>query len=149
MANNTKSKKNQGMTLSQLAARTTMDRIERARHVKLLQTKIGHNAEGQGFIAAQTTTTRKVDPHGRLVRVTSGSKYVTMITFVDKKLHCIVSCSCDDNLFRWEVANTKRKASEIEYSNGENPVVTNPKLNPGLCKHLYAVFVSVRSRLPK
>jgi hypothetical protein len=140
--------KNQGMTLSQLAARTTMDRIERSRYVKLLKTKMGHDANGYGFIAAQTTTTKVVDQSGRLVRHV-GSKYITMVTFFDKQLHCRVSCSCDDNLFRWEVANTKRNAAEIEYSNGERPKVTNPTMNPGLCKHLYALYVSVRFKLPK
>ena len=141
--------KNQGMTATQLFARTTMDRIERARHVKLLKTKIGHDADGYGFVAAQTTTVRKIDEKGRLIRVKNGPKYVTMITFFDKYLHCRISCSCDDNLFRWEVSNTLRKASEIEYSNGDLPVMTNPKLNPGMCKHLVALYQSIRSRLPK
>lgn len=138
--------KNVGMTLPQLAGRTTRDRIDRAQHVKILQTKTGYDNQGQAYIAGQTTTVRKVDDKGKLVRY-KGPKYVTMITFIDRSLHCLVSCSCSDNLFRWEVANTKRKASEVEYSNGDDPTTTNPRMNPGLCKHLYAVYVTIKSKL--
>ena len=49
------------------------------------------------------------------------------------------SCDCRDFLYRWEVANHKVGAAKIIFSNGEDPVKTNPSERPGLCKHLLAL----------
>lgn len=48
-----------------------------------------------------------------------------------------VQCSCPFFLFNCEYALAKIGSSEIKYSNGKPPVVTNPKMVPFLCKHLY------------
>ena len=50
-----------------------------------------------------------------------------------KQKRVLVSCSCDNFCYWWEVADTHWGASRIKYSNGENPDVTNPGLHPGLC----------------
>lgn len=47
-----------------------------------------------------------------------------------------VTCSCGNFLFQWEVSNAYRGISDIVYSNGDFPIVTNPNLKPGVCKHL-------------
>lgn len=56
--------------------------------------------------------------------------------FSDIKVPVVVSCNCENYMFTWEVANNKKGSSEIEFSNGELPLMTNPSLVPGLCRHL-------------
>lgn len=53
---------------------------------------------------------------------------------------CWVKCSCPYFLFHVEYALAKVGSSEIDYSNGRPPVVTNPHTIPHLCKHLYAAI---------
>lgn len=48
-----------------------------------------------------------------------------------------VKCSCPYFLFNCEYALAKHGSSEIDYSNGKPPVVTNPRMIPMLCKHLF------------
>lgn len=137
------------LNLRQLANKTTDLRKINSRYVKIKgRPKTGYDSEGHAYIAAQTYSTHVVTEKGVVLRNPSPSKYVTMITFVNKKLDCKVSCSCADNMFRWEVANWYKNASEIEYSNGERPRITNPRLNPGLCKHLFYLFLKIQHKLP-
>lgn len=53
-----------------------------------------------------------------------------------RKLGCKVSCSCEDYLYRLEVSNRAHGSSDVIYSNGKKPKITNPDMHPGLCKHL-------------
>lgn len=53
-----------------------------------------------------------------------------------KQRHLIVSCQCDFFLYYCEVALNHWGSAKIKYSNGEHPHVTNPQLQPMLCKHL-------------
>ncbi len=136
------------LTLRQLFKRTTEDRKQRAMYVKVLQMKTGHTKEGLGFVAAKTRSTHIVNGDGKLVRNPKPTTYVSMIIFIDRKLNCHVSCSCDDNLYRWEYANAGKNAAEIEYSNGEPPIYTNPGYKPGLCKHLVSLYLKIQPKLP-
>jgi hypothetical protein len=136
------------LTLKQLYSKTTPERKDRARFVRIIQTKIGHNKQGLGYVAARTYSRMKVGADGRLVKNEDPQHYVTVITFLNKKLQCIVSCSCFDNTMRWEFSNTQKGASEIEYSNGEPPVVTNPRQIVGMCKHLCKLYNTIQPRLP-
>jgi len=58
---------------------------------------------------------------------------------VNKQKKVICSCDCENFVFTFEYANAASGASRIVYGNGEPPVVTNPTMAPGLCKHLVAV----------
>lgn len=49
---------------------------------------------------------------------------------------CKVSCSCMDFLFTDEVSLFKRANADIRFSNGELPVIKNPRMVPQVCKHL-------------
>ena len=60
-----------------------------------------------------------------------------------------VSCSCPYFLFFCEVALAKHKATDIKYSNGAAPKVTNPRRIPWLCKHLVAFSVDAVNSVPK
>lgn len=136
------------LTLHQLHDRTSADRKQRSAYVKIIGKKTGHTPQGLGFVAAKTYSRYKVGRDGRLVPNTNPNHYVSMIVFVNKKLQCHVSCSCADNLYRWEYANTQHDASEIEYSNGDAATTTNPGNMPALCKHLVCLYQSIRAKLP-
>ncbi len=136
------------LTLSQLYRQTTSDRKQRSVYVKILKMKAGYNKAKQGFVAAQTYSRFKINDKGEIVRNVSPNKYVSVITFLDNKLHCHVSCSCSDTCFRWEVANSFKDGAVIEYSNGAAPDTTNPAYKIGMCKHLTALYLKVKPKLP-
>ncbi len=136
------------LTIRQLFTRTSKDRKQRAQYVRCLGMKTGYTKAGFGFVAAKSYSFYKVNSEGRLVRNLTPHKYLTMITFVNSKLQCHVSCSCEDNLYRWEFANANRGAAEIEYSNGDPPNTTNPEYKPALCKHLVALYLKIQPKLP-
>jgi hypothetical protein len=135
------------LTLPQLYQRTTSDRKQRSIYVRLLKVKAGYTKEGLGFIACQSYSRYKIDQSGKPVRNVKPNKYVTIIMFLDKSLHVKVSCSCEDNMFMYEVANHYKDAADIEYSNGDAPNIKNPKHNPGMCKHLIALFEHIKPKL--
>lgn len=62
---------------------------------------------------------------------------------INRHKKVIVSCSCENYVFTWEYANAVHGASRIVYGNGEPPVVTNPGLAPGMCKHLVAASLKI------
>jgi len=49
-------------------------------------------------------------------------------------------CDCENFKYVWEVALIKQKSSVKCFSNGKKPVITNPKMKPGMCKHLIAAL---------
>lgn len=57
-----------------------------------------------------------------------------------------VHCSCPYFLFHLEMALVLQKCSTQYDSNGDLPVITNPKLRPFLCKHLYAYLLFLIQR---
>lgn len=50
------------------------------------------------------------------------------------------SCSCPYYLYHVEVALTKRGSADINYSNGQLPKITNPRLVSHACKHIVAAL---------
>ena len=53
-----------------------------------------------------------------------------------RKMKVIVSCDCEDFMYRFEMANVYHQAAVRTYSNGARPKITNKKNRPGICKHL-------------
>ena len=136
------------LNLKQLFKRTDEGRMQRARYVKLVGLKTGHLRSGLGYVASKSMTTHKVNEKGKLVKVQDPRPHITVITFIDKKLNVHCACSCEDNTFRWEFANTQKNAAEIEYSNGAPPSTTNPNLRNSLCKHMVALVERIKPKLP-
>jgi len=52
-----------------------------------------------------------------------------------------VSCTCEWFLYHCEVALWAKRSSDIEYSNGFKPEITNPRMVPLVCKHIAAAFM--------
>ncbi len=53
-----------------------------------------------------------------------------------------ISCTCEYFLYVCEVALDKKGSSDIIYSNGDDPQVTNPRKTPRTCKHCVAVILN-------
>lgn len=49
-------------------------------------------------------------------------------------------CDCENYKYVWEVALIKQKSAVKCYSNGKKPIITNPMMKPGICKHLVAAM---------
>lgn len=136
------------LTLKQLYQRTTPERKDRAQYVRIIKVKMGHTKQGLGYVACRSYSRFKVGADGRLKRNEDPTHYVTMFTFLNKKLQCIASCSCGDNTFRFEVSNSYKGAAEIEFSNGEPPLTTNPTFKVGMCKHMTSLYKKIQPKLP-
>lgn len=136
------------LTLKEFMRRTDGDRKARAQYVRIVGMKTGHLKSGLGYVACKSYSTHRVNQQGKLVRTSNPNQHVTVLTFIDKKLHVYAACSCEDNTFRWEWANAQKNAAEIEYSNGEPPSTTNPAHRASLCKHMVALVNKVAPKLP-
>jgi hypothetical protein len=128
------------LTLKQIIRKVDPFRREGARYVRILQVKKGYNSLGQGFIASSSYSTHVLDSYGKPHRNAQPDRYVTVITFLDRKLHVSCSCSCPDFKFMFETALSYKGAAEIEYSDGSPPDVKNPRYRTGQCKHLVALY---------
>ena len=137
------------MTLPQIIKKTPRQRIEAAHYVKLLQIKRGYNEDGLGFIAAQTYSTHEWNPSlHSWVRSRNRPKYISVVLFLDNKLHCKVSCSCPDFTYSGaEYILNKRGAADIEFSNGEAPSIKNPGMRPMCCKHIVRMYLSIKDKI--
>lgn len=58
---------------------------------------------------------------------------------VNRHRKVLVQCGCENFVYVFEYANASVGASRLIYSNGEPPNFTNPRLAPGMCKHLIAL----------
>lgn len=143
------------LTLKQIIQRTAGRRKESAKYVRILQVKKGWDSLGRGYVASASYSTHIWNPlKQKFVKNTTGPnrkprRYVTVIVFLDPRLHVISSCSCADFKYRWEVALNRKQAAEIEYSNGELPVIRNPSMRAAQCKHLIALYWKIEDQLPK
>lgn len=75
-------------------------------------------------------------------------EYYDTFIAINKKGGVILSCSCDDFKYRHEVALHKKGASEIEYSNGQAPIVTNPREHWTCCKHCLRFYKVLSEKDP-
>lgn len=139
-----------GLTLRKLLRGTPKLMIHNARDVELLSLKKTKTRSKMPAIKAETYTDDPWRP-GKVRR-----KHKTFIIGADvdddgnpsqkpvnrhKKVIC--SCDCENYVFTWEYANAAHGASRIVYGNGNPPVVTNPNMAYGLCKHLVAVATEI------
>lgn len=135
------------MKLSQLMNSSERMRKLNSKFVKILNYKEGRDKQGQAVAMAKTYTPYELNVHHRIQPSRDKNRYVSSITFIDKKLNVKVSCSCPDYVFAgWEFANAQVGASDIIYGNGEPPTVRNPDNRPGLCKHLIALRSVIKQK---
>lgn len=69
--------------------------------------------------------------------------YTDDLTYTGRISRCPdikISCSCPRFKFKWEFSLAMRYAADIIFSNGEYPVITNPSLKIGACKHCIIIL---------
>lgn len=139
------------MNLRQLRESTLEIRKLNSRFCVIDRTKIGKMKDGTRFVAAIIHSTKVQYSNGDfLVKgQDEPQSYVTVINFLDANANVKVACSCLDYLYRWEYANTQKGAADIEYCNGQAPVITNPSQRAGLCKHLTALMNHIAPMLDR
>ena len=141
------------MTMKQMAANTPRDRKLMSQYVVLSNVKKKNIKPGlQRYLSATTYSTHVMDPKlGVPVKNKLRTKYRTEVLSLQGdskplgKSYLKVSCECGDFWCHWEYALNKRGASDIQYSNGEPPVVTNPRNIAGVCKHIMALFMQIQA----
>jgi len=79
-----------------------------------------------------------------LVRATDGDRFAVIMFYEPSKKNLAESkvwahCSCPYFTFNVEVTNALKKSSDVINSNGELPMVRNPRMIPHFCKHLVAL----------
>ena len=140
-------KTRRGLTLRKLFRNTPRLMINNAMDVNVIKFKVTKTRSGMPAIQAVTLTDDPWRPNRtKRPRDTfiigldvdkQGEKDINKPVNAHKRV--IVSCSCEDYMFRWEYANAAHGASRIIYGNGDPPEYTNPLLAYGLCKHLVAL----------
>lgn len=127
------------MTIRQIMAKTPPSRRNASQWVKISAIKVRKSPQGYPMVLAKTISGHSAQ--GVRKSPQPQHRYVTTIEVRNK--HSIVSCSCDDFLFTWEVALAKNGAAQVEYSNGARPTDRNPSMIPGCCKHVYKLAESL------
>lgn len=130
-----------GKTLRQLRRNTPQYYINNAVDVEAHRTKKGATRTGKPVLRGIMWTN---DPY----RPTKVRRYhETYIIGLDadqkKPIHrhtkVLVQCTCEAYVYTYEYANAYFGAAYMLYCNGEPPVMKNPGLAVGLCKHLVAL----------
>jgi len=136
------------LTYNQLFRKTSPDRKEKAENIAIVKVQpVSRLDERKGILKektlkfwARSQTTRKLYEGKVRYHLNSLGRWNGYIT---------CGCSCPDYKFRWETANHRQNASQILFSNGEAPIMTNPRELPSLCKHLAAAKPFVLKHAPK
>lgn len=122
------------MSLALLLRSTLPENMNKANSVKISNLKVGvSRASGRGKAVCRTTSTNE-------------DKYTTSVEYEGRgpSTKVLVTCSCPDHLYRWEVALTHKGGSKIMHSNGERPIKTNPSMRPGCCGHVFKLITELQ-----
>lgn len=144
------------LTMPQIYSRTDSRRKESAKYVRIIYQKRGWRKEdGRGFVACKSYSTKEWDPYRQkyVPNPRIKNRYVTVIVFLDQRLHVDASCSCADYRYRWDYALHVKRASDLEYAqpgpNGLYPKIRNPSLKTKSCKHLVKLWETILPEIPK
>lgn len=136
------------LKLSQVYAETPDRYKARAENARINSLKKRTNVKDGKLVILSVIYTTK--DHAGKVKENPDFHYQFIQQLEDKNSlwnsKCKVSCSCMDFLFVDEVSLFKRANSDIYFSNGELPVVKNPRLHPQVCKHLIKLIRTVRTK---
>lgn len=117
-----------GISIRQVFRSTPANRFTMADKVRLVGVKIGKSRTmGVPKAICQAYTPGAPVKYNVALTFTSGDK-------------CVLSCSCDDFMYRWEYALAKKGGAEMKFGPGDPPVATNPTLIAGCCKHIIALY---------
>lgn len=142
------------LNINQILKNTPRDRLWRSQFVLLssLQFKpVSFDSDTQSLKHPQFIVRTQSRVGSPMPRYERGKVYKTTVAAIDNRLPVskgpvLVSCSCPDFKFVWEVALNKQGAAIIQYSNGALPEIRNPLMIPGACKHLAAFMIYLKHK---
>jgi hypothetical protein len=126
-----------GLTLKKMMHESLIIDLNNSKNVHVLGTKFTLSAKGRKAVIGTCQSVQTKASH-------KPEKYKCSIIGLEDEgplsaQKCMVSCPCERFTYYYEVALTKKGASKVKYSNGDMPVVTNPNMLTGMCKHLIAL----------
>jgi len=129
------------MTMQKLMDKTPQGRRNSAQSVVIREVKVTKTTYKTLKYKAKTWS--RTDSVGNI----KGGKptiHKTMVETNGKQV--VVDCDCEDFMYFWEYALNRKKAARLTRSNGEPPVDKNPRMVPGVCKHVYALGEKLLNR---
>lgn len=123
------------MTMQQILDRTPQNRKQKAEYVRIQAVKVQKTSYQTTIYKAKISSTHNIVKDDAVRKRVTPTTYVSTVETNGKMV--VVSCSCEDFMYTWEVALSKKKAARIKYSNGEMPDDRNPRMVPGCCAHLH------------
>lgn len=118
---------------------------------------IRKDADGRFYAYAKTYSTKIYDKRLHTwVAKRSPTYYDTFIMVrhykkskgYQRQATIVLSCSCPDFKYRHEVALYMKGGSQITYSNGRRPKITNPRLRRTCCKHCLRFYQFLSKEYP-
>lgn len=124
--------KGRGLNAMQLIRKVAKTQLANSQYVQIKSVQRNKNKPLLKF----TTITREPNqkPRVHVQRIYATDPNYTGPLYLCPSIR--VACDCGNNLFQWEIANAYHGVSDVIYSNGDFPIVTNPSLRPGCCKHI-------------
>lgn len=132
-----------GMTLREILSFTPREPdIKNARYVKLLSMKNVCTKDSPILRCTTSTAIPGERPRKHTVVVKPrDNKYLGTIT---KCPAIMIDCDCERFKFMWEYALYRQGAADINRSDGDPPVQTNPELIPACCKHGFVILRQIQ-----
>jgi len=115
---------------TQIHRRSILDKASRAA-IKVESVTTEEDGDGDDFTMVQATVVGSTSP--RHVEIHLYGKGPNAKVWA--------SCDCPYFLYHCEVADTKKGSSDVIFSNGKSPRITNKNMVPHLCKHIAACFL--------
>lgn len=130
-----------GQTLRQLIRNTPAYYLANAVDVDAHRYKVGATKTGKPVVRGIMVTNDPFRPFK--VKRYHETYIIGLDTDQKKPVHrhrkVLVQCTCEAYVYTYEYANAYFGAAYMLYCNGEPPVMKNPGLAVGLCKHLVAL----------
>jgi len=133
-----------GMTIAQLLATTDSSRKSNAVRDRVTLVSFKPGGAKKDKIVAKTLTydnngpRLEIRPHTHWIQKKCAAPEDYALPFNKSRVQ--VSCNCPDYLYTYEYALNHHGAARIINSNGEYPILKNPTLQAGLCKHLWVLL---------
>lgn len=110
--------------------------IANAQNVRTIVTEVTEGKDSEGDKYRNVKVTALTREKGK------DPQYVDLQFYGPKTPDALVwaICTCEYFKFTCEVALEKQGSSEIVFSNGQSPVVRNPRQVPCACKHIIAAL---------
>ena len=129
--------KGRGITAIQFVKKVAKTQLTNSRYVSIRSAQL-HKTKP---LIKTTTLTREP---GQKPRIHTQRIYASDPNYVGKLSECPslrVTCTCANLVTQWEVSLALHNAADIIYSDGSYPIIKNPNLRPGCCKHIFKVLM--------